>query len=104
MYAIVNDSGRQFKVSEGQTILVDERLAEVGQSIVFDRVLLYVAGDDVRIGAPTVDDVSVTGEVLGHVKGDKLTIFKRKRRKGVRSKAGHRQRYLQVIIREVKAN
>ena len=104
MYAIVNDSGRQFKVSEGQTILVDERLAEVGQSIVFDRVLLYAAGDDVRIGSPIVEDISVTGEVLGHVKGDKLTVFKRKRRKGVRSRTGHRQSYLQVIIKEVKAN
>ncbi len=104
MYAIVSDSGRQFKVSEGQTILVDERSAEVGQSVVFDRVLLYAAGDDVRVGSPTVQDVSVMGEVLGHVKGDKLTVFKRKRRKGMRTRTGHRQRYLQVIIREVKAN
>lgn len=104
MYAIVSDSGQQFKVSEGQTILVDERAAEVGQSIQFDKVLLYAAGDDVRVGTPTVDAVSVGGEVMRRVKGDKVTVFKRKRRKGVRVKHGHRQQYLEVLIKEIKAN
>ena len=104
VYAIVSDSGQQFKVSEGQTILVDERSVEVGESIQFDRVLLYAAGDDVRVGTPRVEDVTVGGEVMRRVKGDKVIVFKRKRRKGARTKHGHRQQYLEVLIREIKAN
>lgn len=104
MYAIVDDSGRQFKVTEGQTILVDERPAEVGQPISFDRVLLYSAGDDLRIGTPNVEGVTVSGQVLGHVKGDKLQVFKRKRRKGVRNTKGHRQGYVKVMIKEIRIN
>ena len=104
VYAIVSDSGQQFKVSEGQTILVDERSVEVGQSIRFDQVLLYAAGEDIRVGTPTVEGVTVGGEVMRRVKSDKVTVFKRKRRKGVRTKHGHRQQYLEVVIREIKAN
>lgn len=103
MYAIIRDSGRQFKVTEGQTVLVDERVAQVGDRIDFPEVLLYAAGEDVRIGTPLVENVTVTGEVTGLTKADKLTVFKRKRRKGSRTKAGHRQRYLEVVIREIKA-
>ena len=102
MYAIVNDSGRQFKVTEGQTILVDEREAEVGDAIEFEKVLLYAAGDDVRVGTPLVKGVTVSGEITGHAKGDKLVVFKRKRRKGTRNTKGHRQHYLEVRITEIK--
>lgn len=103
MYAIVSDSGQQFKVSEGQTILVDERSVEVGQSIQFDQVLLYAAGEDIRVGTPTVEGVTVGGEVMRRVKSDKVIVFKHKPRKGARTKHGHRQQYLEVLIQEIKA-
>ena len=102
MYAIVDDSGRQFKVAEGQTIMVDERPAQPGDPIHFDRVLLYSAGEDLRVGTPTVDGVTVSGEVVGRAKGEKLVVFKRKRRKGMRNTKGHRQSYLEVLIKEIK--
>ena len=104
MYAIVDDAGRQFKVTEGQTVLLDERQAEPGDPVTFDRVLLYAAGDDVRVGTPTVDGIAVSGEVVGHVKGEKLIIFKRKRRKGMRNTKGHRQSYVEVRIKEIKVS
>ncbi len=104
MYAIVDDSGRQFRVTEGQTILVDERQVETGDPITFERVLLYADGEDVRIGTPTVEGVTVSGEVLRHVKGDKLVVFKRKRRKGMRNTKGHRQPYVEVKINQIKVS
>ena len=104
MYAIVNDSGRQYKVTEGQSIVVDERAAEVGDTVKFDQVLLFSAGDnDVRIGTPNVPGVTVTATVTRHVKGDKIVVFKKKKRKGMRNTKGHRQKYLEIKITEIKS-
>ena len=76
--------------------------AEVGQVLQFDKVLLYVAGEDVRVGTPAVKGVTVTAEVVAEVKGEKLVVFKRKRRKGMRNTKGHRQHYLEILIKEIK--
>jgi len=100
MYAIVEVSGKQFKVQKDAKLYLPRQQAEVGDTLTFDRVLL-VSGDDVQIGQPTVGGATVTAKVLGHVKGDKLIVFKKKRRKGYRVKNGHRQPYTQVAVEAV---
>ncbi|MEM1042828.1 MAG: 50S ribosomal protein L21 [Bacteroidota bacterium] len=97
MYAIVDISGKQFKVQENTTLYAPRQKAAVGDTLTLDRVLL-VSGDDVHIGAPTVAGASVTATVLDHVKGDKVIVFKKKRRKGYRVKNGHRQPYTKLSI------
>jgi large subunit ribosomal protein L21 len=110
VYAIIEDSGTQIKVAPGDIVDVDLRTGgdtpETGGTIGFDRVLLVGDAEDeapARIGTPYLDGASVSAEVLGEVKGDKLVVFKFKRRKGYRRKQGHRQRYLRVKINEINA-
>ena len=98
MYAIIEDSGRQFKVTSGDTINVDRELTPDTKSITFDRVLLVAGEGTPRIGTPTVGGATVTADVLGAVKGPKIDIFKYKRRKGYHKKQGHRQPAVQVKI------
>jgi large subunit ribosomal protein L21 len=97
MYAIVEVSGKQFKVQKDAKLYVPRQQAEVGDTLTLDRVLL-VSGDEVQVGQPALDGVSVTAKVLGHMKGDKVIVFKKKRRKGYRVKNGHRQPYTQIAI------
>ncbi|WP_412067134.1 50S ribosomal protein L21 [Rubrivirga sp. IMCC43871] len=104
MYAIVEIAGKQFKVSEGLRLYVPRLKGEVGDSLTFDRVLLVSGDDGVSIGAPTVDGASVPAEVLAHVKGDKIIVFKKKRRKGYKVKNGHRQPYTQIKIGALSVN
>jgi len=104
MYAIVEIGGKQFKVAEGDKIFVPRLKDEVGANVTFDRVLLTSGDAGVSVGAPTVDGASVAAEVLGHVKGDKVIVFKKKRRKGYRVKNGHRQPYTQVKIGSLSTN
>lgn len=107
MYAIIEDSGRQFLVREKETINVDLReLPEGAQTLEFDRVLLV--GDPeqegaTRVGQPWVAGAKVIARVGAPVQGDKITIMKFRRRKGYRRKQGHRQRYLQVTIDKIMA-
>jgi large subunit ribosomal protein L21 len=102
MYAIIEESGRQFKVTGGDTILIDRDAPEGDKTITFDRVLLVGgAGGDTKIGAPLVAGATVTAEVLGEAKGPKIDIFKYKRRKGYRRRKGHRQQYLKVRITDI---
>lgn len=104
MYAIIEDSGSQYKVSVDDVIRVDLRdVAEGQQTIEFDRVLLVGGEGSPKIGAPTVKGAKVTGELLGPVKGEKLSIVKFKRRTGYDRTTGHRQKYLQVKITDIKA-
>ncbi|MAE61926.1 MAG: 50S ribosomal protein L21 [Planctomycetaceae bacterium] len=104
MYAIIEDSGSQFKVSEGDVIDIDRReLPEDSATIAFDRVLLVGDGDDVKVGAPTLDGASVTADVLGEKAGEKLMIIKHRRRKDYHRRVGHRQKYLSVKITAIKA-
>lgn len=98
MYAIVEIAGKQFKVEENAKVYVPRLKADVDSTVTIDRVLLMSGDGNIRIGAPTVADTSLTATVLRHVKGDKVLIFKKKRRKRYRVKRGHRQQYTQIRI------
>ena len=106
MYAIVEIKGQQFKVEEGKFLYVHHLGDEVkeGDTVDFDKVLLIDADGDVTVGAPAVEGAKVSCEVLTPlVKGDKVIVFKKKRRKGYRRKNGHRQYFTKVLIKEVNA-
>jgi len=99
MYAVIEDSGSQFKVSEGDVIRVDLRdLPEDQTSIEFDRVLMVGGEGDPKVGAPVVEGAKVSADVLTEVRGNKVTIIKFRRRKNYRRKKGHRQKFLRVKI------
>ncbi|HEX8384965.1 MAG TPA: 50S ribosomal protein L21 [Rubricoccaceae bacterium] len=104
MYAIVEIAGKQFKVQNGAKLYIPRTKDEVGDTLTLDRVLLVSGDDGVQVGAPTVAGFSVAAEVLGHVKGDKVIVFKKKRRKGYRVRNGHRQPYTQVKITGLSSN
>ena len=97
MFAIVTIAGQQFKVEEGQEIFVHRLEAEEGDNVKFDSVNMLVNGDDTSIGTPLLS-ASVSATVLGHQKGDKVIVFKKKRRKGYRVKNGHRQSFTKIKI------
>ncbi len=105
MYAIVEIKGQQFKVEEGAALFVHHiQEAQEGQTIDVDRVLLVVNGDAITVGTPTVEGAKVTIEVLNPlVKGDKVIVFKKKRRKGYRVKNGHRDQFTQVKVKSIIA-
>lgn len=104
MYAVIADSGTQFKVSEGDIIRVDLRdLAEDQTAIQFDKVLMIGGEGQTTLGTPAVEGAKVTAEVLTEVKGEKITIIKFRRRKNYRRKRGHRQRFLRVKITGIEA-
>ena len=103
MYAIIEEGGRQFKVTSGDTILIDREAKEGEKSIKFDRVLLVGGEGEPKIGLPLLANATVTADVIGEKKGAKIDIQKYKRRKGYHKKIGHRQRYLQVKITGIKA-
>jgi large subunit ribosomal protein L21 len=102
MYAVIEDSGTQFKVSEGDIIRVDLRQGdETPETIDFDKVLMIGGEGQAKIGTPQVDGAKVQAEVLTEVRGEKVTIIKYKRRKGYRRKKGHRQRFLRVRVTKI---
>jgi len=103
MYAIVEIAGQQFKVESGQKIYVHHLDAAEGDSVEFEKVLLTDNDGVVTIGEPLVPNTVVEGKVLGHVKGDKIIIFKKKRRKGYQKRTGHRQEFTQVEILRIGA-
>lgn len=98
MYAIIEDSGTQFKVTSGDRIRIDRQVAEGEKNVTFDRVLLVAGEGAPRIGSPLVQGATVAAEVLGVAHGPKIDIQKYKRRKGYHRKIGHRQRYTEVRI------
>src|SRR5450759_3358564 len=98
MYAIVEIAGQQFKVEEGKKIFVHRLEVEEGNQIEFDKVLLIEDDGKITIGEPTIKDAVVEGKILDHMRGDKVIIFKKKRKKGYRIKNGHRQNLTQVEI------
>lgn len=102
MYAIISDRNQQTTVHVGDEVLCDLTEAQTGTPVVFDQVLLIGDEGEVKIGKPTLEGATVTGEVLGEVKGKKLVIFRFKRRKNIRRKTGHRQRYTRVRITEIQ--
>ncbi|MFW5952123.1 MAG: 50S ribosomal protein L21 [Gemmatimonadota bacterium] len=103
MYAIIRTGGKQFRAEPGQTIKVPSMKADVGETVTFDDVLITHTDDGVEVGAPTVTGATVTGEVVEHGKGEKVIVFKWKRRKNYRRKQGHRQKYTAVRIDEIQA-
>ena len=98
MYAIIEEGGKQYKVTSGDTILIDRSVNEDEKSVTFDRVLLVGGEGEPKIGLPIVSKATVSAAVIGEEKGDKIDIQKYKRRKGYHKKIGHRQRYLRVKI------
>jgi large subunit ribosomal protein L21 len=101
MYAIVEIAGKQFKVAKDQYIYAPKLEGEAGTAVSFDKVLLIDNGGSVDIGAPTVSGASVSGKILEHVKGNKVIVFKKKRRKGYAVKNGHRQQFTKVQIESI---
>ena len=97
MFAIVTIAGQQFKVEEGQEIFVHQLEASEGDSLSFDQVLLINKEGSTQVGTPVLN-ASVNATVLGHQKGDKVIVFKKKRRKGYRVKNGHRQQFTKIKI------
>jgi large subunit ribosomal protein L21 len=102
MYAIIRSGDKQFRAEPGQTIRVPSIAAEVGDTVTFDEVLVAATDDGVNVGAPVVEGASVLAEVVSHGKGKKIIIFKWKRRKNYRKKQGHRQKYTEVRIGEIR--
>jgi large subunit ribosomal protein L21 len=102
MYAIVNISGKQFKVTTTEKVYVPLLENEVGSKVEFPDVMLYSDDQGVVVGAPTVTSAKVTATVLGHVKDDKVLVFKKKRRKGYRVLNGHRQQLTQIEIDSIE--
>jgi large subunit ribosomal protein L21 len=98
MYAIVEIAGQQFKVAKDQKVFVHRLATDEGKKVTFDNVLLVDNGGDITIGAPAIDGASVQAKVLKHLKGDKVIVFKKKRRKGYRVKNGHRQSLTEIVI------
>ena len=104
MYAIVEIGGKQFKAAKDIRLYVPRLQGEVGDTLTLDRVLLVSGDGGVSVGAPTVSGASIAAEILGHVKADKVIVFKKKRRKGYRVKNGHRQPYTQIKIGDITTN
>lgn len=98
MYAIVEIAGQQFKVSKDQKVYVNRLATEEGESITFDKVLLVNNAGTLTLGAPAITGASVGAKVLRHLQGDKVIVFKKKRRKGYKKKNGHRQALTQIVI------
>ncbi|MFV0305561.1 MAG: 50S ribosomal protein L21 [Moheibacter sp.] len=100
MYAIVEIAGLQYKVEQDQQLYVNRLQGEAGDQVSFDRVLLTDNGS-VQVGAPVIDGVSVVAKIVEHVKGDKVIVFKKKRRKGYKKKNGHRQQFTKIEVTSI---
>ncbi len=98
MYAIIRTGGKQYRVQAGEQLRVEALTAEVGASIALEEVLLVGAGDEVKVGAPFVSGAKVTATVVSHGRGDKVRIFKLRRRKHYQKSQGHRQSYTELRI------
>ncbi|CAM1359685.1 50S ribosomal subunit protein L21 [Tenacibaculum litopenaei] len=104
MYAIVEIAGQQFKVAQDQKVYVHRLPEAEGSKVTFDKVMLIEDNGNVTIGAPAIEGAGVTAKVLGHLKGDKVIVFKKKRRKGYKKKNGHRQYLTEIQIEGIAAS
>jgi large subunit ribosomal protein L21 len=102
MYAIIATGGKQYKVSEGDIITIEKLGVEAGEKVTFDQVLV-VGGDDLKVGAPTVDGATVEASVVKEGRGKKVIVYKYKRKTGYHKKNGHRQAFTQVKIEKINA-
>ena len=103
MIAIVNIAGQQFKVTEGQELFVHQLEASAGSSISFDQVMMVDNNGSVQVGTPVLSNATVNATVIGNQKGDKVIVFKKKRRKGYQKKNGHRQSFTKIKIDSISA-
>jgi len=101
MYAVIKTGGKQQRVSEGDVVAIEKINGEKGDTFVFDQVLMVGKDDDIRIGRPVVEGAKVTGEIVCQTKGDKIVVFKMKKRKGSHKKTGHRQELTSMKIKEI---
>ncbi|MFC4356024.1 50S ribosomal protein L21 [Chryseomicrobium palamuruense] len=97
MYAIIETGGKQIKVEAGQEIYIEKLNVEADETVTFDKVL-FVGGDDVKVGAPFVDGATVTAKAVKNGKQKKITVFKYKAKKNYRKKQGHRQPYTKLVV------
>ncbi|WP_222982009.1 50S ribosomal protein L21 [Flagellimonas meishanensis] len=103
MYAIVEMAGQQFKVAKDQKVYVHRLQTEEGKKVTFDKVLLLEDGGNVTVGAPVIEGAAVEAKVVKHLKGDKVIVFKKKRRKGYQKKNGHRQYLTEIVVESIVA-
>ncbi|RXG33210.1 50S ribosomal protein L21 [Leeuwenhoekiella marinoflava] len=101
MYAIVEIAGQQFKVAKDQKVFVNRLAGEEGDDVSFDKVLLTGDGDNITLGAPAIEGALVGAKISRHLKGDKVIVFKKKRRKGYKKKNGHRQSLTEIVIGDI---
>jgi large subunit ribosomal protein L21 len=103
MYAVIETGGKQYRVEPGQTVVVEKLAGDEGAAVEFDRVLLVSSGDgaDVKVGQPVLSGARVTGQIVEHTLGEKLIVFKFRRRKNYVRKNGHRQEYTAVKIDQI---
>ncbi|HOO94108.1 MAG TPA: 50S ribosomal protein L21 [Proteiniphilum sp.] len=103
MYVIVDIQGQQFKVEQDQKLFVHRINADQGAEVEFEKVMLVDNDGAITVGAPLVEGAKVVVEVLSHVKGDKVLVFKKKRRKGYQKLNGHRQQFTEVLVKSIVA-
>lgn len=101
MYAVIKTGGKQHRVTEGDVIAIEKITGDRGEAVVFDQILMVEKEGDIRIGRPVVEGAKVVGEILAQTKGDKLIVYKTKKRKGYHKKNGHRQQLTSMKIREI---
>ena len=102
MFAIVDVGGQQVKVHPSARVCIPKLSSNVGDTVTFDNIILLADEKDVRIGTPFIDGASVEAKVLGHLKDDKVVVFKKKKRKGYRVSRGHRQQYTEIEITSIQ--
>lgn len=101
MYAIVEIAGQQFKVAKDQKVFVHRLPGAEGDSVSFDKVLLTADGSSITLGAPAIEGAQIAAQITRHVRGDKVIVFKKKRRKGYKVKNGHRQLFTEIVINDI---
>lgn len=103
MYAVIKTGGKQYKVSPGDMVRVEKLEAKAGETVEFKDVFMVADGDKVSVGKPALASAKVTAEVMGDGRGEKILIFKHRRRKGFRKTIGHRQDFTTIKVKEIKA-
>jgi large subunit ribosomal protein L21 len=103
MYAVIKTGGKQYRVSAGEKLKVEQIPADIGQEIILDQVLMVGSGDAVKVGAPLVSGAKVTAKVVAHGRGEKVRIFKMRRRKHYQKRQGHRQNFTEIEISAINA-
>ena len=101
MYAVIKSGGKQYRVAPGEKLKVEQLAADVGAEVVLDQVLMVGDGDSIRLGQPIVAGATVKATVVGHGRGDKVTIFKMRRRKHYQRHQGHRQNFTELKIESI---